>query len=83
MPTVPVLPVIEDDFEQKEVLSESGAPEVLDIGESQPGALQPYSPYSQTGKLKVSADDVSFSEWASWRQFLSLTFDVSTNYCPS
>jgi hypothetical protein len=72
MPTVPVLPVIEDDFEQKEVLSESGAPEVLDIGESEPGTLQPYSPYSQTGKPEVSADDVSLSEWASWRQFLSL-----------
>ncbi|MEH2248452.1 hypothetical protein [Nostoc sp.] len=31
MPIVPVLPAIEDNFEQKEVLSESGAPEVLDI----------------------------------------------------
>jgi hypothetical protein len=72
MPTVPVLPVIEDDFEQKEALSESGAPEVLDIDESEPGALQPYSPYPQSNKPEVSADDVSLSEWASWRQFLSL-----------
>lgn len=72
MPTVPVLPVIEDDFEQKEALSESGASEVLDIDESEPGALQPYSSYPQTNKPEISADDVSLSEWASWRQFLSL-----------
>ncbi|MBD2498421.1 hypothetical protein [Nostoc sp. FACHB-280] len=72
MGTVPVLAAIEDDFEQKEVLSESGVPEVLDIDESEPGALQPYSPYPQAGKPEVSTHDVSLSEWASWRQFLSL-----------
>lgn len=67
MPTVPAQRAIEDDFE--EVLSESGTPEVSDIGESEPGALQPYP---QTGKREISADDVSLSEWASWPQFLSL-----------
>lgn len=69
MPTVPVLPAVEDDFEQKEVLSESGAREVLDIGESEPGALQPYP---QADKPEVLVDDAPPSELVSWRQFLSL-----------
>lgn len=72
MPTVPVLPAVEDNFEQKEVLSESGAREMLEIGESEPGELQPYSPYPQADKPEVLVDDAPLSELVSWRQFLSL-----------
>ncbi|TBR56659.1 hypothetical protein B4U84_28895 [Westiellopsis prolifica IICB1] len=72
MRTVPVLPAFVDDFEQKEALSESGTPEILDIGESEPGQLQPYSPYPQADKPEVLVDDAPLSELVSWRQFLSL-----------
>ncbi|WDD30171.1 hypothetical protein PQG02_00130 (plasmid) [Nostoc sp. UHCC 0926] len=67
MRRVRILPAIEDDFEQKEVLSESDIPEVLDLGERESGELQPYS-----HDPKILVDDVSLSEWASWQQFLSL-----------
>jgi hypothetical protein len=71
MSVVPVLPA-EDDFEAVEPLSKTDAYKMPDINESDPGVLQPYSPYPQTDKPEISADDVSLSEWASWRQFLSL-----------
>lgn len=71
MRRVPVLPAVEDDFEQKEVLSESETPEVLDIDESERGELQPYPPHPQASKPEILVD-FSLEEGASWRQFLSL-----------
>lgn len=40
MRRVPVLPAVEDNFEQKEVLSESETPEVLDIDKSERGEFK-------------------------------------------
>ncbi|WDD36077.1 hypothetical protein PQG02_32270 (plasmid) [Nostoc sp. UHCC 0926] len=68
---VPVLPA-EDDFEGIEPLSKTDAPKMPDINGSDPGAIQPYSSCPQTDKPEASTDDVSLSEWASWRQFFSL-----------
>jgi hypothetical protein len=71
MSVVPVLPV-EDDFEGVEPLSETDTYKMPDINESDPGALQPYSPYPQADKPEVLVDDAPLSESASWRQFLSI-----------
>jgi hypothetical protein len=71
MRTIPVLSAVEDDFEQKEVVSENETPETLNIDESEPGKLQPYSPYPQADKPEILVD-ISSSDWASWQQFLSL-----------
>lgn len=69
MRTVRVQPAIQEDFEQKEELFESGTPKVLDIGESEPGELQPYL---QADKPEIFIDDTYLCERASWQQFLSL-----------
>jgi hypothetical protein len=71
MRTIPVLSAVEDDFEQKELVSENETPETLDIDESEPGELQAYSPYPQADKPEILVD-ISSSDWASWQQFLSL-----------
>jgi hypothetical protein len=62
---------IEDDLEQKEVVSENEIPETLDIDKSESGELQPYSLYPQADKPEILVD-ISSSNWASWQQFLSL-----------
>lgn len=72
MRAIQVQTAIEDNFEQKEVLSENEAPEMLDIDMSEPGELQPYPRYPQADKPKNPVNDIFFSEWASWRQFFSL-----------
>ena len=72
MRKIQVLPAVEDDFEQEEVLSENETPELLDIDESEPGELQPYSRYPQADKPEILVNDALLSEWESWRQFLSL-----------
>lgn len=57
MHTVPVLPAFVNDFEQKEAPSESGTPEMPDIGESDSGELQLHPP----DKVEI--------ELVSWQQF--------------
>ena len=61
MRKIQVLSAIEDDFEQEEVLSENETPELLDIDESKPGELQPYSQYPQADKPEILVNDARLS----------------------
>ena len=72
MRAIQVQTAIEDNFEQKEVLSENDVPEMLDADMSEPGELQPYPRYPQVDKPENPVNDIFSSEWASWRQFFSL-----------
>ena len=66
---IQVLPAVEDEFEYPEGLCESQSPEMPDISTSDGGELQPLP---RTNQRNRPIDDTTLSEWASWRQFLTL-----------